>query len=91
MYLLKFIIFGTILVGYQTLISNADVQCYACNGDDDEKLHWRGRDFSVNKPREFYPPKCSSDEIDQIENLDSIDCEKGCGVVKLTRFDEKGK
>ena len=87
MYLLKFIIFGIILVGYQTLISNADVQCYGCKGDDDEKLHWRGRDFIVNNPREFYPPKCSADEI---ENLASINCKKSCGVVKLTRFDEKG-
>ena len=58
MYWLKIIIFGIILVGHQTFISNAleKVKCYRCGPNDDEKLHWR--DFSVNNTREFYPPKC---------------------------------
>ena len=40
MNLLKFIIFGIILVGYQTIISNA-VRCYGCYGGDDVSTHWR--------------------------------------------------
>ena len=91
MYWLKITIFGIILVGHQTFISNAleKVKCYRCGPKDDEKLHWR--EFSVNNTLKFYPPKCKADEIEKGYTEEaSILCKKGCGVVKLTRLDEKG-
>ena len=86
MNLLKFLFFGIILVGYQTIISNA-VRCYGCYGGDDVSTHWR---FAVNDTQGFYPPKCSAGEIEAGYALAPKPCDKSCGVVKLTRFDEEG-
>ena len=84
---LRFIIFGIILVSYQTLMSNA-VVCYGCAPGDDVPTHMR--EFIINSTQGFYPAKCNADEIDTWDDFAPITCKKSCGVVKLTRMDEKG-
>ena len=34
----------------------------------------------------YYPQKCNASEIESIGNLKLIDCDKSCGVVKLTKM-----
>ena len=81
-----------ILVNYHTPISNAKkIKCYTCDRSDDIPMHMRSRSgFSIKHDLTgsgiYYPPKCNTSEIESIGNLKLIDCDKMCGVVKLTKL-----
>ena len=81
-----------ILVNYQTPISNAKkIKCYTWDKSDDIPMHWRTRKgYSIKCDNTVsginYPPKCNTSEIESIGNLKLIDCDKSCGVVKLTKL-----
>ena len=58
---------------------------------DDITIHWRTRSgygvkFDKTGSGIYYPPKCNASEIESIGNLKLIDCDKSCGVVKLTKM-----
>ena len=81
-----------ILLNYQTHIFNAKkIKCYTCEKSDDIPMHWRTRKgYSIKCDNTgsgiYYPPKCNASEIESIGNLKLVDCDKSCGVVKLTKL-----
>ena len=79
-----------ILLNYQTHIFNAKkIKCYTCEKSDDIPMHWR-KGYSIKCDNTgsgiYYPPKCNASEIESIGNLKLVDCDKSCGVVKLTKL-----